>query len=328
MTPAISVIVPCFNSGETITETLTSVFEQTWRDFELIVVNSGSSDNTNLMLEAFDDPRLQIVNAPPGNVALNRNRGLAIACAPLVTFLDADDLWSQDKLEAQYQALNADPDASVCYSWTDCIDDNGRFLFAASHASWEGDVREKLLLSNFVASGSNFMARTDVVRAIQGFDDSLSNCQDFDICIRLAEECKFVAVERTQIFYRLREQSMSRDLRGLEKSKLKILKDFFSRHPSQEFEHIKSKSYSNFYLFLSLKALAVPHSQCKLSLQYLFQSIQWQPVAIWKLNSYTTLIRAAMGIVLGENLNTVLVRGLKNYKSNTRELLVTLRRAD
>lgn len=318
MIPDISVVIPCFNSGETLAETVSSVLEQTWRNFELLVVNSSSSDNTSSILASFEDPRLKVINAPPGNVARNRNRGLAVACARFITFLDADDLWSKDKLEAQYQALKANPDAHVCYSWTDCIDEQGRLLFPASHASWEGHVCEKLLLSNFVASGSNFMAYTDVVREMEGFDESLSNCQDFDICIRLSEKYKFVAVKRCQIFYRLRDNSMSRDLLGLEQSKNRILEAFFDRHPEQSLNHTKSKSYSNFYLFLSLKALAVPYSQPHLSLRYLSRSLRWRPYILFCLDSYKIVARAIFGLIVGERLNTAFVTRMKHQRGKKR----------
>ena len=72
--------------------------------------------------------------------------------------------------------------------------------------------------------------------------------------------------------------------------------------------------YSNFYLFISLKALAVPHSQCFLSLRYLFYSFKWRPAIVFRLDSYKIVCRAAIGIVLGERLNTAFVRRVKEQK--------------
>lgn len=96
----ISVIIPAYNSGNTILETIASVLEQTESDFELIVINDGSTDNTLELLETVRDDRLKIYSYPNGGLPTARNRGIANSNGEFISFLDADDLWTKDKLES------------------------------------------------------------------------------------------------------------------------------------------------------------------------------------------------------------------------------------
>ncbi len=123
-TVTISVIIPVFNGAETIAETLDSVLAQTWPNWEIIVVNDGSTDSTLAILEAYQqqhpelDDRFQLLNFMNSGVSLSRNRGLAVARGDYIAFLDGDDLWTPGKLQRQWQALQDTPTAAVAYSFT------------------------------------------------------------------------------------------------------------------------------------------------------------------------------------------------------------------
>ncbi|MBW4664647.1 MAG: glycosyltransferase family 2 protein [Chroococcus sp. CMT-3BRIN-NPC107] len=148
--PLISVVIPTFNSEKTIRETIDSVLNQTWKNLELIVVNDGSQDSTLDVINSIKDPRLKVFTYPNGGVAASRNRGFAQAQGEFVSFLDADDLWTKDKLEAQLKALQNNPQAGVAYSWTNYIDKNSKFLRAGNHRNLSGNVYAELLKSNFL----------------------------------------------------------------------------------------------------------------------------------------------------------------------------------
>src|SRR5690242_20728341 len=102
MSPQISVIIPVYNGERTILETIASVQQQTFSDFELIVINDGSTDRTLELLNSVEDPRLKILSYSNGGLPVARNRGISHATGEFITFIDADDLWTSDKLEAQY----------------------------------------------------------------------------------------------------------------------------------------------------------------------------------------------------------------------------------
>lgn len=312
----ISVVIPAYNAEKTIKETVNCVLNQTFSDFELLVINPNSTDQTRDILCDFSDPRLKVLNVAHGSASLNRNRGLAQAKGKYITFLDADDLWTPDKLEAQHQALLHTPAAAVAYSFTDCIDPNNRFLYEGSHADWSGDVYAPLLLSNFIASGSNFMALTDAVRSVGGFDETLSNCEDLDICLRLAIAHPFVPVRQVQILYRCLPLSKSSKLHGVERSNLTILSWAFAHEKASQLQHLKPKSYSNLYHFLSHKALQPPQSPQRLllSLRYLLRAISWRPSMVVEANFSRLLGKFFATVILPQRLLAKLLTFIQSQR--------------
>jgi glycosyltransferase involved in cell wall biosynthesis len=259
----ISVIIPVFNGEKTIQKTINSVLNQTFQEFELILVDSGSTDSTLEIITQIVDPRIKVFSYPQANVAVNRNRGFSRAIGEFITFIDADDLWTPDKLEAQYKALVENPTAAVAYSWTNCIDENGKFLRTCAYVQWTGDVYEKFLLDDFIGSGSNVMIRRSAFTAVGGFDESLTNAQDTDMWLRLAANYHFIVVPKPQILYRISDNSMSSNILGLEKSNLEVITRAFKHQKAESLQHLKQYSIANLYKYLSYKVLDIYPGQQK-----------------------------------------------------------------
>ncbi|AFZ56434.1 glycosyltransferase [Anabaena cylindrica FACHB-243] len=252
----ISVIIPVYNGGKTIKPTIESVLKQAHYNFEIIVINSDSIDSTLEIVSSIQDQRIKIYNYPKANAAVNRNRGLKHACGELITFLDADDIWTSDKLEAQYRVLQENSQATVVYSWTDAIDELGKLLRPCSHSTWQGDVYAKLLLDDFIGSGSNAMIRSFAFDKVGGFDETLTNAEDTDMWLRLAAQYHFIFVPQVQIFYRISSNSKSSNILGLEISNLRIIEKEFATAPLS-LQYLKPYRIANLYKYLSYKALTV-----------------------------------------------------------------------
>ncbi|MGB3639029.1 MAG: glycosyltransferase family A protein, partial [Rivularia sp. (in: cyanobacteria)] len=150
--PKISVVVPAYNSQNTICETITSVLQQSFSDFELIVINDGSTDRTLELLSDIKDARLKVYSYPNAGLPAARNRGIIRATGEFLSFIDADDLWTSDKLELQLQALQENRRAGVAYSWTICMGNNGNSFHPGVSESFQGNVYPKLLVGNFIGS--------------------------------------------------------------------------------------------------------------------------------------------------------------------------------
>jgi glycosyltransferase involved in cell wall biosynthesis len=215
--PTISVIVPAFNADRTILETLNSIQRQTMRDIEIIVVDDGSTDDTVATLETVSDERLKVVSYSNGGLSVARNRGFELASAPFISFLDADDLWTPDKLEKQLARLKRQPDAGVAYSWTIFIDNDGRYLFAKEPLYFEGDVHVDLLSDCFIASGSNVLLRRACFEDVGGFDPDLRYTEDWDFFLRVAKTWPFVVIRDYQILYRFTDQALSSRVEEIER---------------------------------------------------------------------------------------------------------------
>lgn len=252
--PLISVIIPTYNAEKTIEETVRSVFNQTLSDFELIIINDGSVDRTLEVVSAIDDPRLKVFSYPNGGVAVSRNRGLAKATGEYISFLDADDLWTPDKLAAQYQALQENPQAAVAYSWTDYVDESGQFLGVCARATNSGNLYQLLLLADVIGSGSNPLIKAEAIAKVGEFDPAVVPTEDWDMWIRLAEQFEYVAVPAVQILYRQLQNSGSTNMRKMEVSSLRVLDKVFSKAP-ESVQSIKSVILGNRYKCFAWKAL-------------------------------------------------------------------------
>ncbi|MHC5718825.1 MAG: glycosyltransferase, partial [Nostoc sp.] len=209
---SISVIIPCYNSEKTIKKTIESVLNQSFSDLELIVINDGSKDSTLEIISNFQDSRIKIFSFENSGGNISRNRGLKYTAGKFVSFLDADDIWTADKLASQLQALQENLGAKVAYSWTDSIDENDEILLSGMHITVNGDVYEKLLVSNFLENGSNPLILREAIIELGGFDESLNAAQDWDMWLRLASKFDFVCVPFVQILYRMSPNSLSSNL--------------------------------------------------------------------------------------------------------------------
>ncbi|MGB0383494.1 MAG: glycosyltransferase [Ardenticatenaceae bacterium] len=252
--PKISVIIPVYNGEQTIQETIDSVLAQTFSDFELIVINDGSTDATLEIVTSIQDPRVKLFSYPNRGLSHSRNRGLTHARSDLVAFLDADDLWTADKLEAQRNALQANPQATVAYSWTDFIDEFGQSLGQGIHVTKNGHVLADLLENNFIVNGSNVLIHQDALISVGGFDESFVSAEDWDLWLRLAASYQFVCVPAAQVLYRRTNYSMSANLPKLEAEALRALERAYSAAPDS-LHYLKRHSLARFYKYLTQRAL-------------------------------------------------------------------------
>lgn len=281
--PVISVIIPAYNAETTLKDTLTSVLQQTFSEFELIIINDGSTDTTLEIISQIDDPRIKVFSYQNSGASTSRNRGFAQASGEYIAFLDADDLWTPDKLEAQLAALKIHPQADIAYSWSDCIDESSSFLRRGGHITINGDALPKLLMMDILENGSNPLIRRQAVIEVGGFDESLPAGQDWDFYLRLALKHSFVTVPRSQILYRISANSLSANVFKLEKGCLRVLDRAYSQAP-ESLQHLKPYSLGNLYKYLTVKALEGNPQRLKAlaALQFLSQAIRYDPVLLRK----------------------------------------------
>lgn len=239
----ISVVIPTYNAERTILETIESVLKQTFQDFELIVIDDGSTDQTVRLLQTVEDHRLQVFSYPNSGAAIARNRGIAHSTGEYISFIDSDDLWTPDKLEFQFSALQKNPHAGLAYSWTCNMTATADQFFPTPKFLYQGDVYPHLLVVNFLCCGSNCLIRRSAIEAVGEFDSTLKAAEDWDYWLRLAAHTKFVVVPKYQIFYRLSSESLSSNAETLEYYSRVVLDRVFQTVPP-ELQGLKNRSLS------------------------------------------------------------------------------------
>ncbi len=242
----ISVVIPAYNAELTILPTIESLQQQTFSDFEVIIINDGSTDRTLELLQNFEDPRLKIFSYENGGLSVARNRGLAQATGEFIAFLDADDLWTPDKLELQLAALQKHPEAGLVYSWTYYLDEQTKTTYTGISLFFEGNVQANLLVNNFIASGSNPLIRRQVTESVGEFDTACAGCADWDYWLRISACWTFVVVPKHQIFYRQSLGAMSSKVKAMEEAGLFVIEKAFLAAPP-EYQYLKNQSVAWLY---------------------------------------------------------------------------------
>lgn len=227
----ISVIIPAYNAERTILETIKSVQQQTFSDFEIIVINDGSTDRTVELIQSIKDERVKIFSYQNGGLPVARNRGITHAGGEFIAFLDADDMWTPDKLELQLKALQQHPEAGVAYSWTYFKFEEEEHSYADNSSSFEGNVYADLLVRNFLHNGSNPLVCRRAIESVGFFDPTLKSCEDWDFYLRLAARWSFVLVSKPQIIYRQSSTSMASKIDVMEKYLLIVIDRAFQTAP-------------------------------------------------------------------------------------------------
>jgi glycosyltransferase involved in cell wall biosynthesis len=216
--PPVSVILPAFNRPECLSEAVRSVFAQTHQDWELIVADDGSSDETRAYLLGLHDPRARVLWLPhSGNPGRVRNAALKMARGRYLAFLDSDDCWHPAKLERQLQALHSAAECRWSYTARAFMDERGRPLSQAGIAPWhahQGDILERLLKIEALVVTPSVMAERSLVQEAGGFDEQQRFHEDLDLWLRLAARSAVTVVDQELVRVRSHRDRYSWDRVG------------------------------------------------------------------------------------------------------------------
>jgi glycosyltransferase involved in cell wall biosynthesis len=252
--PKVSVIIPAYNAAATLPETLAALRSQTWADWEAIVVDDGSTDQTGEIALQTADPRIRVLRQTNGGQAIARNCGLAAARGSLIAFLDADDWWTPTALADRVAALGDNPAAVLAYSWTDYVDDDNQLRHPGFRDRHQGQVFTALLLNNFIENGSNPLIRRSALEQVGGFQTELIPAEDWDLWLRLAGLGEFVLIPEAQVRYRVSDRSSSANLRRLERACNAVLECHLAKAGPRS-QALGRSARSRFYKGLACKAL-------------------------------------------------------------------------
>jgi glycosyltransferase involved in cell wall biosynthesis len=254
--------VPAYNGAKTLDATLASVAAQDYRNFEVIVIDDGSTDDTAMRAEAFAvrDSRFRLVRKTNGGVAAARNLGIAEAKGEFVATLDADDLWRPNKLTAQVEAFRqGGPEVGLVYTWVLLIDPQDRPLSTFT-PRFNGHVMDRICAANIVHNGSTPMFRRSALDEAGGYDPALraakaEGCEDWKLYSRIASRYELRVIKEFVTLYRVHPHSMSSDVMQMMRSHEMVSAELLSDFP--EYRGPLRRHAINLLMGLLLRTLGV-----------------------------------------------------------------------
>ncbi len=217
--------MPAFNAARTIRASIESVLAQTYSDWELLVVNDGSTDNTVEVVAQFDDQRIRLITQPNQGVAVARNTGMRAGAGAYIAFLDSDDLWHPTKLEKQVSAFERSDDrvGLVYTKHRGFIEEvSSSFSMDIDAAIGYRDDWQRLLIMDYVPT-LTVMMRSSLTAKVGYFREDLRGTEDWDYWIRIAKSSRLVRLNEELAFYRISPNSLSRNKDRHAVEELKVL---------------------------------------------------------------------------------------------------------
>lgn len=191
----VSIILPTYNRGHLIRASVLSVLAQTYENFELIIVDDGSTDDTPNVISAITDPRVRYVQQPNRGRSHARNHGISLARGRYLAFLDSDDLYVEDKLERQVKYLREHPETGMVYTSAYCIDGDGTLLEHRYLAEKSGFIYQDIAFFTPVTiTLPTVMTYRSILQRLGGFDEGMYRFEDTDMWRRMAKTCRIDAM--------------------------------------------------------------------------------------------------------------------------------------
>lgn len=195
--PKVSVVIATYNRASLLSRAVNSVLNQTYKDFEIIIVDDCSTDSTQKVVQSFADTRIRAVqNTRNMGQSRSRNTGIRMAQGEYVAFLDDDDEWVESKIARQVRVLDeSDQCVGLVYTWFDYIEAAGGIRRVGGRSTISGDISGNLIGWDMPASPSAYLVRAEALRQVGGFDESLRMAEDRDFLLRVSMQYNVTVVE-------------------------------------------------------------------------------------------------------------------------------------
>lgn len=274
----VAVIIPTFNHAGFLRRAVQSVLNQTHPPVEVIVVDDGSSDNTDEVLASFGNA-IRAVRQENSGVAAARNLGVRMTTAPLLAFLDADDAWQPTKLERQVECVAAQPALGLVNCGVQEVDEDGHPLGQRTAGLGGWIASELLLLHDGVAptGGSSVLIPRHVFDAVGGYDECLSTSADWDLSLRIAARYPAAFVAEPLLLYTLHDGGMHLNIGTMEHDTKLAYEKAFALYPD-EFGPLRRQALSN--LFMVLGASYASNGNPLRGTYFILRSLRYRPARI------------------------------------------------
>ena len=278
--PLVSVIIPAYNSANYIVDTINSVLQQSMQDFEIIVVDDGSTDQLKEVLAPFiRNKQIEYIEQANQGVSAARNHGYKRSQGQYIAFLDADDVWLNDNLEARLNKFKFG-DFGLVHADAFVIDGHSNKLPQMLSGN-EGNLLNDILAWNGtqVPGPSSILLKREVIQEVGLFDEQLSTSADHDFFIRVAVRYKIGRVDKPTWMYRIHENNMHKNIARMEHDVLRVFKKASEENLFHSIS-FKRQCFSKMYLILAA-SWAGDGKNVKRGFYFLLKAIAtWQGILV------------------------------------------------
>lgn len=310
--PTVSVIIVTYNRATMVEEAINSVLAQTYTDYEIVVVDDGSIDNTQAVVTSLLD-KVRYVYQPNQGRSSARNHGISLAKGKYIAFLDSDDLFLSHKLDTQVTCMEGNGDFAMSYTSAICIDEHGKELPSAYKATVSGWIyRQVAFYVPLVVILPTVMIRSEVLKEVGGFDETMERFEDTDMWRRIAKHYKVLAIPEPLSIIRTHSgnELTGQDLEKIFRALTYYVEKVFNEDRDVD-EAFRRKGAGRFYRHYGQAALICPGQQCT-ARKFFVCSMRY-----WPFNVYVYLLFVST-FLNDRHLALVIktVRGLRMFLRN------------
>ncbi|MDQ8204988.1 glycosyltransferase family 2 protein [Pelagicoccus sp. SDUM812003] len=246
--PKVSIIIPAYNHANLISQTIDSVLNQTFTDYEIIVINDGSPDKTEEVLQPYIRQNL-IIYKKQKNMGQShaRNIGLTIAKGEYIALLDDDDIWPQDKLEWQTRFLDENPNTGMVVGTCETIEETPKKYTTTE--SYSILSFESLLIQNPIISPGQTLARRDTLAKTGGFSPEIWGADDWDMYLKISKISTIVLSPKLGLHYRVHANNASKRLIPMLNNTIRVFEKHITSVPKERQTKTARLAYRWFYTF-------------------------------------------------------------------------------
>jgi glycosyltransferase involved in cell wall biosynthesis len=252
--PAVSVLMTTYNRSNYIKEAIDSVLNQSYKNFELIIIDDGSTDNTFDIVKSIKDRRISYYYQDNSGQNSARNTGIILSDGEYIAMIDSDDIWEADKLKKQVEILDKYNEIGLVFCGTVFINQDNEIVYKKPLIDYKGDVLKKLLLTNFLYNGSCPLFRRAGIVKTGMFDTSFERMTDWEFYLRYALYNKFWGISEYLLRYRIHDDTMSSDFEKYQIWGFKIIDSIFSNIDFPEkYQKLRKKAYAMRYRYMGIR---------------------------------------------------------------------------
>ncbi len=281
--PKVSVIIPTYNCAQYISEAMESALAQSYQDFEILIIDDGSTDNIKDVIKGYLDNfpnKVRYIFQENHGLANARNTGIQNAKGEFIALLDADDRWLPDRLEIGVREIEADPTVGLVHANITFMTEEWKSIRTPRRNKefLSGYIFEHIFLRHADISCPTILFRKECCRQVGVFDENLTRlgCEDRDLWLRIAQKYRFQYVDKILAHYRVRKASMSNNLEKMLKAQLYVIDKYC---PSNNGKHLRKKALAKVYRDLGDNLLF--RQNFVESKNAYIKSLSYRPFSIW-----------------------------------------------